>query len=182
MKKYLLLALFSLLALGLFGCSSKSGTGPNGEDLSAGANGDLYGLSEEEIAARQNARYGSGNIPLAEGSGIFRDVNFGFDSYQVSDSARQNIEYNAQILRDNPRVQVQLEGHCDERGTAEYNLALGQRRAQAVADVLLSYGIAKQQLELISYGSEVPLDPRSNEEAWAKNRRVHFSAFRNLPN
>src|SRR5690606_18576741 len=93
---------------------------------------------------------------------------------------RQSVEYNAQILQDNPDLRVQLEGHCDERGTAEYNLALGARRARAVYDLLLSYGISGSRIETISYGEEVPLDPGQNEEAWSRNRRVHFSAFRDV--
>jgi peptidoglycan-associated lipoprotein len=74
-------------------------------------------------------------------------------------------------------LKVQLEGHTDERGTAEYNLALGERRARAIFDSLVSQGIDRSQLETISYGEEVPLDPGHNEEAWARNRRVHFSAY-----
>lgn len=145
-----------------------------------GENGE-FGLSESDLNARRNARYGGGSIPMAEGEGVFRDINFPYDSSTLSDGAMQNIEYNFEILKANPEVKVQLEGHCDERGTAEYNMALGNRRAQAVYDLLASYGIDRTRIETISFGSEVPLEEGHSEAAYAKNRRVHFSAFRELP-
>ncbi len=162
------------LLLALSGCSGKKTGGP-GE----GAEGEgLYGFSDGDIDSELAARYGSGSIPTAEGEGVFRDIYFAFDSAELTGEDREKIKYNAEILRANPDVKVQLEGHCDERGTSEYNLALGQRRAQSVYDVLVSYGIPRSRVETISYGSEVPLDPRRTEEAWAKNRRVHFTPFR----
>ena len=99
----------------------------------------------------------------------------------IDDLGRQDIDYNIQVINANPDVKIQLEGHCDERGTAEYNLALGQTRARAVQDILTSYGISSSRLSMISYGEEVPLDPGHTEAAFAKNRRVHFSAFRDTP-
>jgi len=162
-----LIVLASLVVLA--GCSSK-GAG-QGE-------GDQYGLSESDLDAQFYDRFGDGSIPMAEGEGIFRDVNFAFDSYSVDDIGRQNAEYNAQILQENPDIRILLEGHCDERGTAEYNMALGARRAEAVKELMLSFGISDSRLQTISYGSEVPLEPGSNEAAWSKNRRVHFSGFR----
>lgn len=165
------LVLLSLIGLTLGGCSAlgfgkKSGEGENGE-----------GLSEADLTAQREGRFGEGSIPTAEGSGMFRDISFDYDSATISDYARQNIEYNAQVLQSNSGLRVQLEGHCDERGTTEYNLALGSKRARAVADVLASLGVTGSRIETISYGEELPLDPSSSEDAWAKNRRVHFSAF-----
>jgi len=166
------LVLFAIPALLLVaGCSSK-GAGHGA--------GDQYGLSETDLDAQFYDRFGDGSIPMAEGEGIFRDVRFAFDSYVVDDVGRQNAEYNAQILQQNPDIRILLEGHCDERGTAEYNMVLGGRRAEAVKDLLVSSGISASRLQTISYGSEVPLDPRSNEEAWDKNRRVHFSGYRQV--
>lgn len=141
-----------------------------------GANGS-GGLSESDLNAQREGRFGEGSIPTAEGEGLFRDVHFDYDSHAISDLARQDIEFNAQILRSQSSLRIQLEGHCDERGTAEYNLALGNKRAQAVAQVLASLGIGQARVETISYGEEVPLDPGHGEAAWAQNRRVHFSAF-----
>lgn len=167
----LILGAFLIL---LSGCSWFGGGGKTGR-------GDHGGLSEAELNAQREGRFGSGSIPTAEGEGMFRDVQFDYDSAAISDLARQNVEYNVQVLQQNPGLKVQLEGHCDERGTAEYNLALGSKRARSVYDVLVSYGVSPQLLDTISYGEEVPLDPGHDEAAWARNRRVHFSAFTEQP-
>jgi peptidoglycan-associated lipoprotein len=135
-------------------------------------------LSESDLDAQREARYGLGSVPAAEGEGIFRDVRFGYDSAEVTEASRMDADYNAQVLKANPDVKIQLEGHCDERGTVEYNLALGQRRAEAVKNLLLSYGIDASRITTISYGEEVPLDPNHDEASYAKNRRVHFSPYR----
>ncbi|MCB0321092.1 MAG: OmpA family protein, partial [Bdellovibrionales bacterium] len=165
--------LLALLVMVFFaGCSKKS-VGP--EDGYDGANA---GLSSSALDADLARRYGEGAIPMAEGEGIFKDIRFDFDSSSVSEESRQLISYNAEVLKENPGIKVLLEGHCDERGTSDYNLALGQRRSQAVADVLLSYGISRDRMDMISYGAEVPLDPGHSEQAWALNRRVHFTPFR----
>lgn len=139
-------------------------------------------LSESDLDAIREERYGSGSIPTAEGGSVFRDISFDYDSSNISDMARQDIEYNAEILRSNPDVKIQLEGHCDERGTAEYNLALGARRARAVEEALLSLGVPGTKLGTISYGEEVPLNSGHGEDAWAENRRVHFSGYQGMPN
>lgn len=167
-------SLFAILTVGLLvlaGCSSL-GSGKKGAD---GENGQ--GLSESDLNAQREGRFGEGNIPTAEGEGMFRDINFEYDSSAISDLGRQNIEYNAQMLQSHKNLKIQLEGHCDERGTAEYNLALGNRRARSVYDVLIALGLPASRLQTISYGAEVPLDPAHTESAWARNRRVHFSPF-----
>ncbi|NMC63158.1 MAG: peptidoglycan-associated lipoprotein Pal [SAR324 cluster bacterium] len=166
--------LFSFLAILLAESFVFSGCSSTGD-------GEGNGISEQDLNA-QEGRFGSGSIPSAEGEGIFKDVRFDYDSARVNDSGRQNVEYNAEVIRKNPGVKITLEGHCDERGTAEYNLALGDKRAKAVKSVLVSYGIPSSQLETISYGKEIPLDPGHDESAYAKNRRVHFAASRDLPN
>jgi len=117
---------------------------------------------------------GDGNIPMAEEGNILQDVNFAFDKYDLSMTARETLKRNAEWLQENEAASVVIEGHCDERGTKEYNMALGQRRAQAAYDYLRGLGISGDRMTTISYGKELPLDPRSNEEAWAKNRRAHF--------
>jgi peptidoglycan-associated lipoprotein len=129
------------------------------------------------LDAARDARFGSGNVPSAEGEGMFRDIHFAYDSSSIDDTGRQDVDYNVQIINANPEVKVQLEGHCDERGTSEYNMALGQARARAVQDLLSSYGVSREKLSVMSYGEEVPLDPGHTEDAYAKNRRVHFSAY-----
>ena len=101
-------------------------------------------------------------------------VFFTLDSSDVDDAGRQTISANAEILKKNPKWVVTIEGHCDERGTAEYNLALGERRAIAVKTFLVSLGISPDRVRTISYGKEFPFDPGRTEEAMAKNRRGHF--------
>ncbi|MCL4163193.1 UNVERIFIED_CONTAM: hypothetical protein GTU68_051680 [Idotea baltica] len=88
-----------------------------------------------------------------------------------------NLKYNFKVLQANPNVKVQLEGHCDERGTAEYNMALGAERAKSVQDLLKSYGMNPNRLQVISYGEELPLEMGSSEFSYSKNRRVHFSGY-----
>jgi peptidoglycan-associated lipoprotein len=102
------------------------------------------------------------------------DVLFEFDQYILSDTAKQILDKKAKWLKDFPSTKVQVEGHCDERGSAEYNLALGQKRADAVMQYLVSLGININRLSTISYGKEKPLDPGHTEEAWVKNRRAQL--------
>jgi peptidoglycan-associated lipoprotein len=103
-----------------------------------------------------------------------RRVHFAFDSSELDGENRQIVEAHARYLAANPNLHVTLEGHCDERGTREYNLALGERRAQAVARVMRVLGVSANSLTLRSYGEEKPLDPAHNESAWALNRRVEI--------
>lgn len=102
------------------------------------------------------------------------DIYFEFDQYILSDTAKQAINKKAQWLKSYPLAKVQIEGHCDERGSAEYNLALGQKRADAAMQYLVSLGISANRVSTISFGKEKPLDPNHTEAAWAKNRRAHF--------
>jgi len=113
------------------------------------------------------------NIPVAQPGGPLADVNFGFDSYALNSSAKGTLEANAAWLRQNADKSVQVEGHCDERGTNEYNMVLGMNRARSAFDYLRSLGISADRMSTVSYGEELPLDPRHNEEAWDKNRRAH---------
>jgi len=107
-------------------------------------------------------------------SSDFQPVFFDYDSHTLRPDARAALDGNARVLRDNPDVRLMIEGHCDERGTIEYNLALGERRANAARDYLINAGIAGSRLTSISYGKERPFDTGSGETAWAKNRRAHF--------
>lgn len=104
----------------------------------------------------------------------FKDIHFDFDKFNLMSDAREVLEKHAAWLNKNKEVNIVVEGHCDERGTAEYNLALGERRASAAAKFLGDMGIEAKRMKTISYGKEMPLDPGHNEEAWAKNRRAHF--------
>ncbi len=105
-------------------------------------------------------------------------IHFDFDQYTLSPEARDILAANAALLKAHPDLKIRIEGHCDERGSDEYNLALGERRAVAARDYLVSLGVAADRLSTISYGEEMPLDPASNEAAWAKNRRAEFKVVR----
>ena len=102
-------------------------------------------------------------------------VFFDFDSANLTDAGKSTLDRDAKMLRDHGSAQVTIEGHCDERGTAEYNQALGERRAQAARDYLVAAGINASRLDVISYGKERPFDPGHDESAWSKNRRAHFA-------
>jgi len=101
-------------------------------------------------------------------------IYFDYDMYALSPQSQTDLQYNAEILRRAPQISLVAEGHCDERGTAEYNLALGDRRARAVVDYLVGLGLSAQRFSTVSYGAELPVDPGHNEAAWAKNRRVYL--------
>ena len=107
-------------------------------------------------------------------SSPLKDIYFDFDRADLRPDARETLKVNAQWLKDNPTATVQVEGHCDERGTAEYNLALGARRAQAAKDYLVTLGIPEQRISTISYGQELPVCTEHNEECWQKNRHDRF--------
>jgi peptidoglycan-associated lipoprotein len=104
----------------------------------------------------------------------FDDVRFDLDNSEVREDGRRTSQAVADYMKKNPKATLLIEGHCDERGTAEYNLALGERRATAVMTYLVSLGVPKAALSTVSFGKEKPLDPGHNEGAWAKNRRAHF--------
>jgi peptidoglycan-associated lipoprotein len=109
-----------------------------------------------------------------EEDGVLKDVHFAYDSTQLDAAARDVLAANAEWLKENSRARTEIEGHCDERGTIEYNLALGARRAQAAKDYLVSLGISADRLTTISYGEELPLCREATESCYARNRRAHF--------
>lgn len=103
-----------------------------------------------------------------------RPLFFELDSSEVSGPGQQVLQNNASVLKKYPGMQVTVEGHCDERGTAEYNLALGERRALAAKNYLVSLGIPADRIKTVSYGKEFPFDPGHDDSAWKMNRRAHF--------
>lgn len=103
-----------------------------------------------------------------------QDIYFGFDSYVLTDEAKRVLNSKVEFLKRYPKARITIEGHCDDRGTAEYNLALGERRAHSAYQYLVNLGVSPEQLTTISYGEERPAAMGRNEEAWAKNRRDHF--------
>ena len=104
----------------------------------------------------------------------FKPAYFALDSAELDDASRAAVTANAALMRKYPTWMITVEGHCDERGTAEYNLALGERRAVAVKTYLMSLGIPADRVRTVSYGKEFPFDPGHDERAWASNRRAHF--------
>lgn len=142
---------------------------------------ELAKMKEEEAKRAQEKEFEKSLVakktPGIEGevfeSSLLKDVHFDFDKYDIRPSDAEILKGNAALLTRYPKMKIQIEGHCDERGTVEYNLALGERRANSTKKYLNTLGIAGDRVSAISYGKERPLDPGHNEEAWAKNRRGH---------
>jgi peptidoglycan-associated lipoprotein len=107
-------------------------------------------------------------------SKLLKDIHFDFDKYDVRPADEAVLKENAAFLKNNPKMKIQIEGHCDERGTVEYNLALGERRANNTKKYLVFLGIPSDRISAISFGKERPLDKGHHEEAWARNRRAHI--------
>jgi len=168
----ILMALF-----GFFGCAKKTYVSPGPEDVEI-VDTDRFVAEPRAPVARDAEEVLTERTLRAEAREQLQvrlqDIHFDFDRYSIRPQDRQILKRNFELLMGMPGVEVLIEGHCDERGTVEYNLALGQRRANATRDYMISLGLDPAQVSTISYGEERPLDPRSNEDAWAKNRRCHF--------
>jgi peptidoglycan-associated lipoprotein len=157
-----------MLVVGIGGACKKKGPRP-GEGMAGGAGA---GLGEEGLASGSSLERARRGLSPEE-DGVLRDVHFGYDSDDLDPEARAVVADNVGWLRQNGRAKVELEGHADSRGTIEYNLALGARRAKTVKDALMAQGIAAERISTISYGEELPLCHDENEACWARNRRVH---------
>ena len=140
---------------------------------------ELAKIREEEA---RKAREFEKNLVAKKESGIegvilesklLKDIHFDFDEYDIRPGDVEILKENAALLKKYTNEKRQIEGHCDERGTIEYNLALGERRANNTKQYLISLGVSSYRISTISYGKERPSDPGHNEEAWAKNRRAH---------
>lgn len=105
---------------------------------------------------------------------LSQPIHFAFDKYNITQESRQILDAKIAFMKQNPAFVVTIEGHTDERGTYEYNMALGERRANAAKKYMVDNGINPSRIMTVSYGETRPVDPRSNEEAWAKNRRAEF--------
>lgn len=175
MQVLLMLILAAMLAVG---CAKKPvATTADATADQAGAQQGMQGV--EEMGAGET---GIGESMIGDGSAMsmpqavpsLERIYFNFDRYDLSSEAQAILVNNAEYLKANPAEKVRIEGHCDERGSDEYNLALGERRALAAQKYLESLGIASDRLSVISYGEEMPLDPAQNEAAYAQNRRAEF--------
>ena len=184
--------------LGASGCSSTSrgpvtGSGPVATRMPGPPASDREpdpvpepanptGLTEDEILAlppefgeeTDLLGIGARTLEALNSEGHLRDVHFEYDSAQLSRDNRAILEENANWLSRYPSARILVEGHCDERGTVEYNLALGEERARTVRDYLRELGVGSGRMRIISYGKEFPLDPGNNEAAWQRNRRAHL--------
>ncbi len=138
------------------------------------------GVDEQAVTdtdAAYDAEAAARNAERAAANGL-EMIHFDFDQYVLTDEAKSILVNNAGLLRSAPAVKILIEGHCDERGSDEYNLALGEKRALATKNYLVSLGVADDRMSVISYGEEMPLDPAHNKAAWAKNRRANFKVKR----
>jgi peptidoglycan-associated lipoprotein len=172
MKQKILLTLVMLLGLGLAGCGGSEATKPDAGAQDKGAAGaESTGAGKEggaQVTPLEGAKAGSAEM-LSK-----RRIYFAFDSSSIDEESRAVIEAHAAYLSANTSVKVTLEGHTDERGTREYNLALGDRRAKAVERMLRTLGVAADRIKTVSYGEEKPVALDHNESAWHLNRRVEI--------
>lgn len=167
-----------LVALGLIfsfavlpGCSKKKSAD---DEMYDGTSGSAGTVGADDLARGGSLdQYRKGTLGRGE-QGPLADVYFAYDSIELSDNAREILRTNADWLRENPRAKAEIEGHCDSRGTIEYNLALGAKRANAARDYLVSLGVSSDRLTTISYGKELQICQDESESCWAENRRAHF--------
>lgn len=167
-------ALVCAVSLMMPGCKKwwgkKTGSGVgNGSDTLFNGGGGIGSDSSKQTGERFGEGGGQGII-----ASQFDTVLFAFDSAQVEDAERGKVEKVAEFLKTTPSAILMLEGHCDERGSAEYNIALGDRRALAVREYLMNLGIDGARIQTKSFGKEKPKDMGNDENAWAVNRRVEF--------
>ncbi len=156
-----------LISIGLLFCACSK------KDVTQGEPGFTVSDSDAEAVSQEKADESSISLEESKPSEL-NTIYFDFDSYALSPASRNTLKSSADWLKKNSSVRIQIEGHCDERGTTEYNLALGERRANAASDYLKSLGIDKSRISIISYGEERPVDTGHDEASWAKNRRAEF--------
>ncbi len=166
--------------------SSTYGTDGSGSEIGTDAinagvidTSDIVGGSVDGATYSGSANYSDSPFEVNGSSddmnaGGLSTVYFPFNSASLISTAKSLMDSNISFLKDNPSVSVQIEGHCDERGSVQYNLALGERRANSIKDYFVSKGISAFRVSTISYGKERPLDYTQDESGWAKNRRVNF--------
>ena len=135
---------------------------------------ETTGFKEATPTAESLSENASSEVDKLNAQGVLKPIHFDFDKADIRSDAQETMNADAGRMREHGSLKVRIEGHCDERGTVEYNLALGDRRARAARDYLVSVGIPAQRLRTISFGKERPLDPGHTESAWSVNRRAEF--------
>jgi peptidoglycan-associated lipoprotein len=153
---------------------SPSGSGATASQSSRRGEGQSAGPRESNTDTSSLKQLQEGKAPVTPASSPLKDIFFEFDHADLRPDARDTLRANADWLRTNPSARIEIEGHCDERGTNEYNLALGAKRAQSAKDYLVSLGIAGDRLSTISYGEEIPVCREHVESCWRQNRRARF--------
>jgi peptidoglycan-associated lipoprotein len=139
------------------------------------------GTRESDTGASSLKQLQEGKSPITPASSPIKDIYFDFDRYDLSSDARTILRANADWLKKNSNARVEIEGHCDDRGTSEYNLALGAKRAQAAREYLVTLGVAAARLSTISYGEEIPVCKEATESCWQQNRRARFVIVQGRP-
>ncbi|AJE03927.1 peptidoglycan-associated lipoprotein Pal [Geobacter pickeringii] len=134
-------------------------------------------IRQDSVKEAASQKAAAEDSALAALKAALQTIYFDFDASTLSDAAKGNLSKNAEVLKKNPTAKVQIAGSCDERGSDEYNLALGEKRAQAAKKYLVTMGVAADRLATISYGKEKPAEPGHSEAAWAKNRRDDFDVL-----
>ncbi|RJQ44727.1 MAG: peptidoglycan-associated lipoprotein Pal [Nitrospiraceae bacterium] len=175
MKKFLIV----LLLVFVVGCAKKlpppAETTMPKEPVRKEAAAEQAKEQVKETLAQKEAKLQEGVLPTTAGEpSIFRDVLFDYDKYTIRDDSRPVLNEIAAYLKKN-NVSIIIEGHCDERGTNEYNLALGEKRAKAAKDYLASLGVPPSKMSTVTYGEEKPACTEQSESCWQKNRRAHFT-------
>lgn len=132
---------------------------------------------KQQLAQSERAKIKEAQAQASPIAG-FEFIYFDYDRYTVKPEYRDVLNKLAEWLKANPDYSLRIEGNCDERGTAEYNLALGEKRAKSAMDYIVKLGVAKDKINIISYGKERPVAQGGNEEAWAKNRNAHFVVYK----
>lgn len=156
MNKILVLMLASTLAISA--CTKKTHTEDSNTAVPTAANAD------------ENT---NGDSDSGKAMGL-QTIHFGYDAYTLDSEAKGTLKSNAQILKDKGSIKIQVEGHCDQRGGIQYNIALGEKRANSVKKFIQEQGVTAERISVISFGKEKPVDPGTTEDAYAKNRRANF--------
>jgi peptidoglycan-associated lipoprotein len=185
MVSYTCLSVFIILAFA--GCATKTDpsskaadSGPSDTGAGSTRASNLPSASDQDKAPPRSSLEELQAGKKAT-SGPLRDVLFEYDQYELTVDARDILKANADWLKKNPSARVEIEGHCDERGTNEYNMALGAKRSQTAKDYLVRLGIAADRLSTISYGEEIPVCTEPSENCWRQNRRARSVVSPSLP-